>query len=279
MRVRRSLIAVNLAAGAVLAGVLAYPTYRSATAPETPACELSPVIALKRLPASEPFTRRVDPTSPVIFEETVHPGATAHKGLSLLASGDRGSAVAMLELLKSAAVEVDGFTLLPYRFDFTTGPIVMSAPWYSAMDQGQALSLAVRLGDITFARQLLPALTGPSPVTRAVPAGLSLEEYPSDPPNPVLNGAVFATYGLYDWWVATGEDEGALRAALTAIRLDLVAYRRPGAMPWYDFAHGIVIPSSYVSVYDEQMTALAAMTGDPCFAEMRVAFAYDTGTQ
>jgi heparosan-N-sulfate-glucuronate 5-epimerase len=91
----------------------------------------------------------------------------------------------------------------------------MPAPWRSAMAQGQGASLLVRLylqtGDEDFATSALAALApmSKSPAEGGVRAELDgrpwLEEYPTEPPSYVLNGAIFALWGLRD--VSVGLDD------------------------------------------------------------------------
>lgn len=103
----------------------------------------------------------------------------------------------------AASLEEDGG--LPYLFamphTYTIDP-----PWYSAMAQGQAASVFVRaaltLGDDRFAeaaeRVILPLTAEDSSVVVRTPEGPVLQEYPTRPPSHVLNGWIFALWGLYD---------------------------------------------------------------------------------
>jgi len=74
------------------------------------------------------------------------------------------------------------------------------------MAQGQAASVFVRaaltLGDEGFAeaaeRAIRPLTAGDSSVVARTPEGPVLQEYPTRPPSHVLNGWIFALWGLYD---------------------------------------------------------------------------------
>jgi len=101
-----------------------------------------------------------------------------------------------------------------HRFAFPhTYPL--SFPWVSAMAQGEGASLLVRLhhltGDTVFADAALRALKPlrvpvASGGTRArLGNGAFLEEYPTDPPSLVLNGAFFALWGLHDVGAGLGD--------------------------------------------------------------------------
>jgi hypothetical protein len=88
---------------------------------------------------------------------------------------------------------------MPHTFE-------ISPPWYSAMAQGEAASLFVRaaltLGDDTFAdaaeRAIQPLMREDSTIVARTPEGPVLQEYPTQPPSHVLNGWMFALWGLYD---------------------------------------------------------------------------------
>lgn len=97
---------------------------------------------------------------------------------------------------------------------------VLHPPWVSAMAQGEAASLLVRMhresGDARYAEAAVKAL---DPMRRpSADGGASAEldgrwfpeEYPTDPGSFVLNGAVFALWGLRDVAVGLG-DAGAAR--------------------------------------------------------------------
>ena len=96
---------------------------------------------------------------------------------------------------------------------------VLRPPWVSAMAQGEGASLLVRVhaatGDDRYAEAAVRAL---GPMRRAsADGGASAEldgrwfpeEYPTDPPSFVLNGAVFALWGLRDVGVGLGDRDAA----------------------------------------------------------------------
>jgi heparosan-N-sulfate-glucuronate 5-epimerase len=97
-------------------------------------------------------------------------------------------------------------------------------PSLSAMAQGQAASVLVRLFAETAADEYAEgALRALEPLyvptadggTRALlDGGPWLEEYPTDPPSYVLNGGIFAIWGLYD--VAVGLGDARARAEFDA---------------------------------------------------------------
>src|SRR5579875_2471605 len=106
--------------------------------------------------------------------------------------------------------------------DFThTFPL--RAPWRSAMAQGEAASLLVRLhqqtGEPGFAQAARDGLRPLFVSRRAGGLSASLgghpwpEEYPTDPPSFVLNGAIFAWWGVRDVAVGLGDACAAERFA------------------------------------------------------------------
>jgi hypothetical protein len=92
----------------------------------------------------------------------------------------------------------------------------LRAPWYSALAQGQGISLLVRAHEIT---QALPYLEAAGRASasffRSTEEGgvayrdregrLWLEEYIVTPPTHILNGFIWAIWGVYDYYLATGD--------------------------------------------------------------------------
>lgn len=118
----------------------------------------------------------------------------------------------------AAGGRLDG--ALVHTFDFPhTFPL--RAPWVSAMAQGQAVSLFVRLaratGDERYAAAARRALgplfvpSGEGGVHALIDGRPWPEEYPTQPPSCVLNGGIFAFWGLHD--AAVGLDDGRAREA------------------------------------------------------------------
>ncbi|MBE0447469.1 MAG: thioredoxin [Actinobacteria bacterium] len=96
---------------------------------------------------------------------------------------------------------------------------------YSAMTQGEGASLlfraAMETGDTNYFKQaeralelmLLPLSLGGT--SRMEQGRLYLEEYVGEPPNTILNGWVFAIFGLYDGVLATSRDDFRQSLSLT----------------------------------------------------------------
>jgi hypothetical protein len=159
-------------------------------------------------------------------------------------------------------------------------------PWLSGLAQGQGASLLVRLhletGDAVFAdaarRALLP-LSVPSQEggVQARFAGHAFpEEYPTDPPSLVLNGAIFALWGCYDVAAGLGDEdaartfrEGAAGLAAGLGRWDTGYWSR------YDlYPHPLTNVSSaaYHRLHIDQLRALHMLAPHPEFEEMAARF-------
>jgi peptidoglycan/xylan/chitin deacetylase (PgdA/CDA1 family) len=121
--------------------------------------------------------------------------------------------------------------LSPYAHTFRIDP-----PWLSAMAQGEGASLLMRLyvetAEDRFAQAAVRAL-GPMSVpvveggTLAELEGFScVQEYPTDRPSCVLNGAIFALWGYYDVGRTLGDAEAAERfeRLVTALASNLWRY-------------------------------------------------------
>jgi hypothetical protein len=174
-----------------------------------------------------------------------HPVAQAQWGLKNVASYRTteddwylNRAIANAQRNLDRKVESRGAWWYPYDFDLIrcdVGP-PLRAPWYSAMAQGQLLSLFVQLYEVTgnetwrsaADRTFLSLIIGPDPeapwASWVDPAGhLWLEEYPASPGitgERVLNGLIYAMYGVYDYWrlTASAEAVGIIDGVATTVR-------------------------------------------------------------
>ena len=110
-----------------------------------------------------------------------------------------------------------GISVWTHNFDWEYREELKS-PWYSALAQGQGISLLVRahaetnnakyLDAAMRAYQSFTASTESGGVSFADGAGgLWFEEYIVSPPSHILNGFIWAAWGVYDYCVATGSQE------------------------------------------------------------------------
>ncbi len=197
------------------------------------------------------------------------------------------AAVAAGEELLSAQQQggrLDGafFHRFPYPHTFP-----VAAPWISAMAQGEAASLLVRLylktGREQFADAAKRALA-PIDVPQAQGGAQGRlgeaafpEEYPTNPPSLVLNGAMFALWGYHD--VGTGLSDSAALELFRA-RVDTLAENLhrwdTGFWSRYDlYPHVMrnVASSFYHSLHISQLAAMNALAPRPQLAATQERFA------
>jgi hypothetical protein len=145
----------------------------------------------------------------------------------------------------------------------------LAAGWRSAMAQGEAASLLVRLAaarsDDRYAEAARAAVAAFPEAPVAI--GSLPEEYPTDPPSHVLNGAIFALWGLYDVASRLG-DEAALRRFHAGVETLVAALPRWDLGWWtrYDlFPHPITNVASprYHRLHELQLRALALVEPRP----------------
>lgn len=151
----------------------------------------------------------------------------------------------------------------------------LTAPWLSAMAQGQCSSLLSRLSLETGSEELAAAaIRGLAPmripsarggVLATLDGGPFLEEYPTEPPSFVLNGAVFAAWGAQD--VAVGladEDARTLFAASVDTLAGGIGRWDTGYWSLYDlYPHRVrnVASPFYHALHARQLDALAGSSG------------------
>ena len=158
----------------------------------------------------------------------------------------------------------------------------LAPPYRSAMVQGLAISLLVR-GAIIFEsdRFLEIARKGLAPFGKSVAEGGVTtfgndgpwyEEYPCDPARPVLNGFVYAMFGLYDLVRAEGNADAQRlwEAGLATLRKRLPAFDI-GHWSLYQLPAEPENPATvaYHRLHINQLTVLADITRDPLLAEYR----------
>ncbi len=163
-----------------------------------------------------------------------------------------------------------------YRFDLPFyGP---TAPWISAMAQGEAISLLlriwllekddalVRLAHRAFGAFSLPVEKGG--VLSSFPDGAPVfEEFPAVPAPHVLNGHIFALLGVYDFWRVTSDPQaGELFAQATrGLEANLARYD-VGWWTLYDLHPTHRLASRmYHRIHVQLMGVLYRLTGESAF--------------
>lgn len=190
------------------------------------------------------------------------------------------------------ALEVEGALYFPYLFDFRlhgNAAQVMRAPWYSGMAQGQALSLFLRLYEWTGRDRYREAADGvmasfsrlhreaePYIAARDCEGYYWIEEYPMEWSTQTLNGFIFAMWGVYEYWRATGDEEAEwlTRASLATLKRYLPDFRDPGNPSYYCLKHRAQYPI-YHSYHVQQLLYVHRLSGDPYFEEMARQFQAD----
>jgi hypothetical protein len=113
----------------------------------------------------------------------------------------------------------------------------LKAPWYSGLAQGHGISLLVRAHSQSGDQKYLnsAALAFRSFLTDVESGGVSsedfdkniwFEEYVVSPPTHILNGFIWAAWGVYDYFLATGSREAMtlFAAAVKTLETNLARY-------------------------------------------------------
>jgi heparosan-N-sulfate-glucuronate 5-epimerase len=169
-------------------------------------------------------------------------------------------------------------------------------PWPSAMAQGRGLSVLLRAWQesgegryLDGARRALAAFSRPlaaGGVASTFDGRVTYEEYPVQPPPHVLNGMIFALFGLWD--MARADPGDGQAAALFEQGAATVAALLPrydtGWWSLYDLYHleagtpRNLCTAHYHDIHIKQLTALHAITDRAPFAAMaRRWAAYEAG--
>lgn len=190
----------------------------------------------------------------------------------------RDQAVKHGERILSYAVRSRGALYFPYRFDFPLHgrkDLTLTAPWYSAMAQGEALSAFVALyeitgqprwkaaADATFVSFLQPKAAKVPWTVQVDSSGLLwFEEYAGTHTDRAFNGHNFALFGVYDYWWLTRDSRAraVFLGGLQATRVHLAGIRVPGRTSRYCLAHD-VHSESYHGIHISQLLTLYRLTG------------------
>jgi len=149
---------------------------------------------------------------------------------------------------------------------------------YSAMTQGECISAFVRAwkltSDTVFAEGAKRAIKlmckplengGTAIIERN---SFFLEEMPTIPRSTILNGWIFALFGLYDFWLAF-KDENVnelFRLSLNTLKRHLHEYDS-GYWSYYDVWR--IASPFYHDLHIHQLTAISLIDDDPLFVEFR----------
>lgn len=158
----------------------------------------------------------------------------------------------------------------------------LRAPWYSALAQGQGVSLLVRAFEATGTAQYAET------AARAIRAfqldvddggvcvrdGIGdvwFEEYLVDPPSHILNGFLWAAWGVYDYALSTG-DPAARDLFASATRTLLANLQRYDVGYWslYELSRTrlpMLASPFYHRLHVVQLQVMHRLTGEPTFLE------------
>lgn len=179
-----------------------------------------------------------------------------------------GDADALLDI-----AERDGDQVL-WRYDVAVPKYGRQPPWYSCMAQGQAASVLVRAymatGREHYAEGALgavrPMLGDHQELGLVVPTaeGPIFEECPSDPRSHILNGWVYALWGLWD--VAVGLDYSEAMGAFEASAAALCAHVDLYDLGWWSLyslypGHRDVATPFYHRIHVTQLDVMYRLTG------------------
>lgn len=160
-------------------------------------------------------------------------------------------------------------------FDFDLPFYGPSAPWISALAQGQALSLLLRACAVAPHSAYVEACHRALPVFyQRVEAGgvvasfpdgaMAFEEYPTREPSLVLNGMLFALLGLYEYAICFSEAraQACFEAGMLGVKKNLFRYDT-GFWNLYDLHRSRRLASPmYVDIHVRLLTALAEILHD-----------------
>ncbi len=181
-------------------------------------------------------------------------------------------------LLKNGVFDEHGALVWKYQMDL---PFYnLSAPWVSGMAQAQAISLLLRVHQISDKEQYQEAAkkaflvfkfkVNEGGVVANFPDGLPLiEEYPSPETSAVLNGFIFSLFGIYDFSIYFRDNEASSLFESLVESLDRNIYHYDcGYWSYYDLAKPRRLASRiYHRLHIEQLKKLAEITHNVHFFE------------
>jgi len=213
-----------------------------------------------------PFFRRGDKIEP-------HPIAAAQYALALYNYYiDHPTAKTRTDFLHQADW-LAGYCRLGCFYNFANPPQIYNNHWVSGMAQGEVISVQTRAYQLTHDRRYLAAardafgvlktpLEKGGPLVRTT-SGTWFEEYPQFPPTHVLNGHMFALFGLWDYYkVSKDPTARALFYEGAAAAINGLGRSDTGYWARYDLAHMRLCNRLYMDIEILQMRVLDEMTHD-----------------
>lgn len=182
-------------------------------------------------------------------------------------------------LVKQLEPNRQGIPVWNHHFDWEYRT-TLKAPWYSALAQGQGISLLVRAHKHTGQSQYLCAAEAAFRAFQLTieDGGISFtdsagnvwfEEYLVSPPTHILNGFIWASWGVYDFALATGSSLAAnlFERAVQTLLANLARYDL-GFWSLYELS-GLALPMLaspfYHRLHIAQLRIMYRLTGQPEF--------------
>jgi hypothetical protein len=178
----------------------------------------------------------------------------------------------------------------PYNFEFKAGSIsLMRPPWYSGMAQSYSLALFTSLfqaGKKKYKEKASMVFNSLCDISTSHVDDLGfywIDEYPDDFPRMrVLNGFLWAIFGIYEYCFEVAKSEGdkpfvAYVAALATIKKYALKWRRgPSLRSSYCLKYPKKAGAKkYHDMHIRQFQLLNEITGDDFFSEMSLLYASD----
>lgn len=249
---------------------------------------------------TDPSTTNLDDRGVALYkhyqtgEELYHPIYIAQHAMALILqfqkTGDPAaleSAAKNAQYLVDTHIDYEGAWFFQYEFDWTYLDRTLVAPWWSGMAQGESLtvfSLLAQLqpentqwreaADLVFKSFSVRGSGNKQPWATVVVEGqLWFEEYAgSQPPLQVLNGQVFAIFGLWEYWRLTGDVQAAryIDGGATTVLQIMPRIRNKDGVSYYCAqlnycATADWMNPTYHPIHIQQLNALGRITGDPRF--------------
>ncbi len=186
-------------------------------------------------------------------------------------------------LVKNLEMNRGGFRVWNHHFDWDYRTRLV-APWYSGLAQGQGISVLVRAWNVTGRGEYLTAARdalesflhdvkdGGVSYTDAE-GNLWFEEYVvhPHPPTHILNGFMWANWGVYDYWLAT-KDERARDLFRTAVKTIEENLPRFDTGYWSLYEQSgtrmkMLASHFYHRLHIVQLRVLNAITGEKVFGD------------
>lgn len=172
-----------------------------------------------------------------------------------------------------------GFDCWMHKFDWDYRE-TLRAPWYSALAQGQGISVLVRAFQATKEERCLDAAQRAFRCFHAEigdggviftdrDANLWFEEYIVNPPTHILNGFIWASWGVYDYALLTGDRSASELFSRAVVTLERVLERFDiGFWSLYELS-GTFLPmlasSFYHNLHIAQLQVMHRLTDLPVF--------------